>query len=383
MRKVILIRYGEIFLKGANRGFFEKTLVDNIKKSLSGQKFVLTKYSARYIISDFDESLTEYFLDRISCVFGVHSFSLAYEVDTDIDQIEQAAKLISNQNGTFKVNTKRADKKFAMSSYTVSAEIGHRLLVAYPDLSVDLYNPDKEINIDIRENGKTLVFSAIIKAVNGMPVGVSGKGLLMLSGGIDSPVACYMMAKRGMRMRALHFASFPYTSENAKEKVLALAKQLKKYCIDLTVDVVSFTEIQTQIHEKCPENLMITLMRRFMMRIANKMCAKHECKGVITGESLGQVASQTIESITSTNAVAEYPVLRPLIGFDKDEIIDIAKKINTFETSILPYEDCCTVFLPKNPATKPKLETVERAEQLLDIDKLVENALNTTETYHI
>jgi len=383
MRKVILIRYGEIFLKGANRGFFEKTLVDNLKKSLSGQKFILTKYSARYIISDFDESLTEYFLDRISCVFGVHSFSLAYEVDTDIDQIEQAAKLISNKNGTFKVNTKRADKKFFMSSYTVSAEIGHRLLIAYPDLSVDLYNPNKEINIDIRENGKTLVFSAIIKAVNGMPVGVSGKGLLMLSGGIDSPVACYMMAKRGMRMRALHFASFPYTSENAKEKVLTLAKQLKKYCIDLTVDVVSFTEIQTEIHEKCPENLMITLMRRFMMRIANKMCAKNECKAVITGESLGQVASQTIESITSTNALAEYPVLRPLIGFDKDEIIDIAKKINTFETSILPYEDCCTVFLPKNPATKPKLETVERAEKLLDVDKLVENALNTTETYVI
>jgi len=383
MRKVILIRYGEIFLKGAKRGFFEKTLVDNLKKSLSGQKFILTKYSARYIISDFDESLTEYFLDRISCVFGVHSFSLAYEVDTDIDQIEQAAKLISNKNGTFKVNTKRADKKFFMSSYTVSAEIGHRLLIAYPDLSVDLYNPNKEINIDIRENGKTLVFSAIIKAVNGMPVGVSGKGLLMLSGGIDSPVACYMMAKRGMRMRALHFASFPYTSENAKEKVLTLAKQLKKYCIDLTVDVVSFTEIQTEIHEKCPENLMITLMRRFMMRIANKMCAKNECKAVITGESLGQVASQTIESITSTNALAEYPVLRPLIGFDKDEIIDIAKKINTFETSILPYEDCCTVFLPKNPATKPKLETVERAEKLLDVDKLVENALNTTETYVI
>lgn len=383
MKKVIIIRYGEIFLKGANRGYFEKALVDNIKKSLTGEHFILTKYSARYIISDFDETKIDWFLDKISCVFGIHSFSTAYEVDTNIEQIVTAAKLISNKKGTFKVNTKRADKKFSMSSYEVSAEVGHQLLLEYPELSVDLYEPNKEIYVDIRENGKSLVFSSIIKAVNGMPVGVSGKGLLMLSGGIDSPVACYMMAKRGMRIRALHFASFPYTSENAKEKVLTLAKLLKKYCIELTVDVVSFTEIQTQIHEKCPENLMITLMRRFMMRIANKICESHECKAVITGESLGQVASQTMESITSTNAVAQYPVLRPLIGFDKDEIIEIARKINTFETSILPYEDCCTVFLPKNPATKPKLETVERAENLLDVNQLIENALKTIETYYI
>lgn len=383
MKKVIIIRYGEIFLKGANRGYFEKALVDNIKKSLTGEHFILTKYSARYIISDFDEAKIDWFLDKISCVFGIHSFSTAYEVDTNIEQIVTAAKLISNKKGTFKVNTKRADKKFSMSSYEVSAEVGHQLLLEYPELSVDLYEPNKEIYVDIRENGKSLVFSSIIKAVNGMPVGVSGKGLLMLSGGIDSPVACYMMAKRGMRIRALHFASFPYTSENAKQKVLTLAKLLKKYCIELTVDVVSFTEIQTQIHEKCPESLMITLMRRFMMRIANKICESHECKAVITGESLGQVASQTMESITSTNAVAQYPVLRPLIGFDKDEIIEIARKINTFETSILPYEDCCTVFLPKNPATKPKLETVERAENLLDVNQLIENALKTIETYYI
>lgn len=383
MRKVIIIRYGEIFLKGANRSFFEKALITNIKTALRDEKFILTKYSGRYIISDFDETQTESLLDKISCVFGVHSFSTAYEVDTNIEQIIEVAKLISPKQGTFKVNTKRADKKFNMTSYQVSAEVGHHLLCAFPNLSVDLYQPNKEIFIDIRENGKTLVFSSIIKAVNGMPVGVSGKGLLMLSGGIDSPVACYMMAKRGMRIRALHFASFPYTSENAKEKVLSLAKLLKKYCIDLTVDVVSFTEIQTQIHEKCPENLMITLMRRFMMRIANKMCAKHECKAIITGESLGQVASQTLESINTTNAVAEYPVLRPLIGFDKDEIIEIAKRINTFQTSILPYEDCCTIFLPKNPATKPKLETVERAEKLLNIEQLVNNALNSIETYHI
>lgn len=383
MKKVIIIRYGEIFLKGANRGFFENTLINNINKVLEGKKYVLTKYSARYVISDFDESETEWFIDKIACIFGIHSLSLAYEVNTDIDEIAQACKALSNKRGTFKVNTKRADKRFCMNSYEISSEIGYRLLTEFKDLTVDLHNPDQELYVDVRENGKTLVFSSIIKAVNGMPVGVSGKGLLMLSGGIDSPVACFMMAKRGMTLRALHFASYPYTSENAKQKVLTLAKLLKKYCINMTVDVVSFTEIQTQIHEKCPENLMITIMRRFMMRIANRMCDLHDCKAVITGESLGQVASQTMESITSTNSVAKYPVLRPLIGFDKDEIIEIARKINTFDTSILPYEDCCTIFLPKNPATKPKLEVVERVEKALDVDALVENALKNVETYYI
>lgn len=383
MKKVILIRYGEIFLKGANRGFFENTLINNINKVLEGKKYVLTKYSSRYVISDFDESETEWFIDKIACIFGIHSLSLAYEVNTDIDEIAQACKALTSKCGTFKVNTKRADKRFCMNSYEISSEIGYRLLTEFKDLTVDLHNPDQELYVDVRENGKTLVFSSIIKAVNGMPVGVSGKGLLMLSGGIDSPVACFMMAKRGMTLRALHFASYPYTSENAKQKVLTLAKLLKKYCINLTVDVVSFTEIQTQIHEKCPENLMITIMRRFMMRIANRMCDLHDCKAVITGESLGQVASQTMESITSTNSVAKYPVLRPLIGFDKDEIIEIARKINTFDTSILPYEDCCTIFLPKNPATKPKLEVVERAEKALDVDALVEHALKNVETYYI
>lgn len=383
MKKVILIRYGEIFLKGANRGFFENMLINNINKALEGKKYTFTKYSARYIISDFNEDETQWLLDRIGCIFGVHSFSLAYEVNTDIDEIADACKKLSKKSGTFKVNTKRADKRFSMNSYEISSEIGYRLLSEFKELSVDLHNPETELYVDVRENGKTLVFSSIIKAVNGMPVGVSGKGLLMLSGGIDSPVACFMMAKRGMSLRALHFASYPYTSENAKQKVLTLAKLLKKYCLSLTVDVVSFTEIQTQIHEKCPENLMITIMRRFMMRIANRMCDIHNCKAVITGESLGQVASQTMESIASTNSVAEYPVLRPLIGFDKDEIIEIARKINTFQTSILPYEDCCTIFLPKNPATKPKIEVVERAEKALDVETLVEKALKSVETYCI
>jgi thiamine biosynthesis protein ThiI len=213
-----------------------------------------------------------------------------------------------------------------------------------------------------------------------MPIGVSGNGLLLLSGGIDSPVACFMMAKRGMSIRALHFASYPYTSEAAKQKVLSLAKILKKYCLNLTVDIVSFTEIQTQIHQKCPENLLIAIMRRFMMRIANILAEKNNCGAIITGESLGQVASQTLESITCTNDVTQLPIFRPLIGFDKEDIIEVARKIGTFQTSILPYEDCCTIFLPKNPVTKPKVEYVSRAEEALDTETLIYNALQNIET---
>jgi thiamine biosynthesis protein ThiI len=236
------------------------------------------------------------------------------------------------------------------------------------------------MNIDIRESGKTFVFSNVIKGVNGMPVGTGGKGVVMLSGGIDSPVACHMMAKRGMSLRAVHFHSFPFTSLQAKQKVLDLASIVKKYTLDMSVDVVSFTEIQTEIHEKCPEEYMITIMRRFMMRIAERLAQKHGCGAIITGESLGQVASQTLESLTSTNSVATMPVLRPLIGFDKDEIVEISKRIGTFETSILPYEDCCTIFLPKSPVTKPRLSAVEKVESALDVETLVNKALENVET---
>ena len=249
-----------------------------------------------------------------------------------------------------------------------------------PALVVDLFHPQHVVNIDIRENGKTFVYSETIKAVNGMPVGTGGKAVVMLSGGIDSPVAAYMMAKRGMSLRAVHFHSFPYTSLQAKEKVLDLAKLIKKYTLRMTVDVVSFTEIQTAIHEKCPEEYMITIMRRFMMRIAERIARMNGCGAVVTGESLGQVASQTLESITSTNSVANIPVFRPLIGFDKEEIIEIAERIGTFKTSILPYEDCCTIFLPKKPVTKPRLDAVLKVESALDVETLVNNALNNIET---
>lgn len=378
--KVILIRYSEIHLKGNNRGFFENALINNIRHSLADKKYKLVKQSGRYVISEFEESEADSIVETVRNVFGVYSVSLADEVKSDYEEIKKSALAIAPESGTFKVVCNRADKRFPLNSMQLASSIGGDLLENNGKLSVNLHKPQHLVNIDVRENGKTFVFTNSIKGVNGMPVGTGGKGVLLLSGGIDSPVACYMMAKRGMSIRAIHFHSYPFTSLQAKEKVLTLAKILKKYTLHMTVDVVSFTEIQTAIHEKCPEEFMITIMRRFMMRIAERLAKKYGCGAIITGESLGQVASQTLESITSTNAVATLPVLRPLIGFDKDEIIEIAKRIDTFETSILPYEDCCTIFLPKNPVTKPRLDVVKRVESVLDIDALVEQALENVET---
>lgn len=378
--KVVIIRYSEIHLKGNNREFFESALISNIKHVLQDYTYEFARSNARYIIRKFDESQLEQIVDAVKNVFGVHSLSVAEEVDSNVEQIKAAALALAPTSGSFKVNTNRADKKFPIHSMNLSADIGGDILETNPSLTVDLFHPDHVVNIDIRENGKTFVYSEIIKAVNGMPVGTAGKGVVMLSGGIDSPVAAYMMAKRGMTLRAVHFHSFPYTSMQAKQKVLDLAKLVKKYSLRMTVDVVSFTEIQTAIHEKCPEEYMITIMRRFMMRIAEKLARMNGCGAVITGESLGQVASQTLESITSTNSVANIPVFRPLIGFDKDEIIEIAERIGTFKTSILPYEDCCTIFLPKKPVTKPRLDAVLKVESALDVDTLVNNAMQNIET---
>ncbi len=381
--KVIIIRYSEIHLKGNNREFFESALVSNIKSVLKDFRYEFSRSNARYVIRNFDETLTDDIVDAVKNVFGVHSLSIAEEVPSDLNAISQAALKFLPSSGTFKVNTNRADKRFPVHSMDVSAQIGGDLLEANPSLKVDLYNPEHTVFVDIRENGKTFVYGETIKAVNGMPVGTGGKAIVMLSGGIDSPVAAYMMAKRGMTLRAVHFHSFPYTSMQARQKVLDLAKLLKKYTLHMTVDVVSFTEIQTAIHEKCPEEYMITIMRRFMMRIAERIAKMHGAGAVITGESLGQVASQTLESITSTNSVATIPVFRPLIGFDKDEIIEISQKIGTFDMSILPYEDCCTIFLPKRPVTKPRLEHVLRVESVLDVDALVDNAMQNIETVTI
>ena len=275
--KVILIRYSEIHLKGNNRGFFENALINNIRHSLADKKYKLVKQSGRYVISEFEESEADSIVETVRNVFGVYSVSLADEVKSDYEEIKKSALAIAPESGTFKVVCNRADKRFPLNSMQLASSIGGDLLEDNGKLSVDLHKPQHLVNIDVRENGKTFVFTNSIKGVNGMPVGTGGKGVLLLSGGIDSPVACYMMAKRGMSIRAIHFHSYPFTSLQAKEKVLTLAKILKKYTLHMTVDVVSFTEIQTAIHEKCPEEFMITIMRRFMMRIAERLAKKYGC----------------------------------------------------------------------------------------------------------
>ncbi|MEG1527686.1 MAG: tRNA uracil 4-sulfurtransferase ThiI [Clostridia bacterium] len=378
--QVIVIRYSEIHLKGRNRGYFENALVRNIKVALQDFNCQLSRLSTRYIVSGFESTKQEQIVARLKNVFGINSLSVANVTPTNLDDITKACMQVAKSSGTFKIITNRADKTFPLNSMEISCEIGGRLLDANPNISVDIHAPDWSINIDVREGGQTLVYSNTMRCVNGMPVGTSGKGILLLSGGIDSPVAGFMMAKRGMSIRALHFHSYPFTSLQAKEKVYELAKILKEYTINLTIDVVNVAEIQTKIHELCPEEFMITLLRRFMMRIAERLVKQHNAQAIITGESLGQVASQTIEGLTSTSSVTTIPILRPLIGFDKDEIVEIAKKINTFETSIKPFEDCCTAFLPKSPSIHPKLKMVEHFEEALDIETLVNSALTTIET---
>ncbi len=380
MKNAIILRYCEIHLKGKNRGYFEKLLKENVKKSLRGINHTFNVMHSRYLIEDFEDSDYSLITSKIEKIAGIHTYSRCYVVDNVLEEIVKACiVLCSDKIGTFKVETNRADKTFEPNSVQTSAYIGGRLLESNQSLSVDVRNPDFTVYVDIREDGKTFVYTELIHTLSGMPVGSAGKGLLLISGGIDSPVAGYLTAKRGMKLDCLHFHSFPYTGEAAKEKVIELTKMVGEYNGGINLYVVSFTQIQEAIHENCPEEFMITLMRRFMMRIAERLSKKIGSQAIITGESLGQVASQTIESITSSNSVVTMPVLRPLIMFDKNDIIDISRKISTYETSILPYEDCCTVFLPKFPAIKPNLEKVIKAEQKLDVEELIEQAMQNIE----
>ena len=385
MKKVIIVRVCEIFLKGKNRFYFVNLLETNIKKALSGIKFDIVKLQMRYLIENFDEADYDLIVSKLLKVSGIHTLSHALCVNTDVDEIAAAGiALCGGKSGTFKVETNRADKTFKMHSVELSAEVGGRILEAYPaKFKVDVKKPSFMVHIDIRENGETLVYTDVTKGVGGMPVGSSGKGFLMLSGGIDSPVAGYMMCKRGMKLSAVHFHSYPYTGEAAKEKVITLGKKLSEYSSGMTLYVVKFTHIQEEIHQKCSEEFMITMMRRFMMRITERLAAAHGGQAIITGESLGQVASQTTESITSSNSVVTMPVFRPLIAFDKLETIEIANKIDTYETSILPYEDCCTVFLPKFPVIKPRMDKVLKEESKLNVEELVESALKDVEVVEL
>lgn len=384
MEKVILIRYGEIFLKGKNFGYFEKLLKENIEDKLKDFDCELVLMNKRLYVRDYEERQEKKIVSALSTVFGLISVSPAVMLETSEEAIEDYVSTIRLKEKTFRVTLNRADKRFPYTSIEYSAKLGGIVLKNNSGLRVDLHTPETEVSVDIRENGKTFVFFSTVPCVGGMPVGSSGTGMLLLSGGIDSPVAGYMMAKRGMKISALHFHSYPYTSELAKEKVINLAKIIKKYTGSFKLYVCSFTKIQEEIHKKCNSEFMITIMRRIMYRIAERLSESKGIQSIITGENLGQVASQTVESMTVTNDVVKnIPIFRPLIAFDKGEITEIARKIDTFETSILPYEDCCTVFLPKHPIIKPKKSQCEKEESKLDIESLISEAIEGIEVVEI
>lgn len=381
----ILIRYGEIFLKGNNRGYFESALAKNIRTALENFTFKFVRAQNRFLLEDYDEAYETDIIDKLTKIFGIHSVSVAVKVKSTEEELEKAAVLMmKDKSGTFRVTVNRADKKIQKSSMELAAQLGGAVLESNPNLTVNLHVFDTDLYVDIRENGLSYLFTDKIMGAGGMPVGTAGAGMVLLSGGIDSPVAAYMMAKRGLKLHAIHFHSAPYTSEMAKQKVVDLAGIVKNYSGPIVLHVIPFTDVQLKIHEKCPAELMITIMRRFMMRIAERIAKANSCGALITGESLGQVASQTMESITVTNGVIEdLPVFRPLIGMDKTEIMDIARNIDTYDTSILPYEDCCTVFLPKNPVIRPKLETVLKAEAKLDVETLIAACIENQEIINV
>lgn len=385
MDKVIILRYSEIHLKGRNRAFFENILKRNIIEKLRGIPCTTEFGYGRYVISDYDDSCERKITEKLTEVFGLHSLSRAFRTSSDIDDIAEAAKKVSQRSGSFRVTVNRADKTLPYTSVTLASEIGARLLDAYPELEVDLHEPDFTVYVDVRNKQTAYVYGSSIPCAGGMPVGTAGKGLSLLSGGIDSPVSTYMMAKRGLKLTELHFWSYPYTSLEAKEKVIELAHILRKFTGDTELIVVPFTQVQEAIHKYAEPNYMITLVRRSMMRIAERIAEKLGLGCIINGEDLGQVASQTLESITVTNSVIRnLPVFRPLIGFDKEEIIAVSKKIGTYDTSIKPFEDCCTVFLPESPATKPTIRRSEASEKKIpDYEKLLSDAIENAEIIKI
>lgn len=382
MNKLVLVKSApEIFLKGLNRNKFEKKLKDNITSKLSGIQHSIVIDQGRWFIKSDD---LEQVVERTRKVFGVKEVCIVTEVEIDFDKIKEEAlnKLKESNAKTFKVATNRANKKFLMNSMEVSREVGSYILGNVEDITVDIHNPECLLNIEIRE-AHAYVFTSKdkIKGAGGLPYGMNGKTLLMLSGGIDSPVAGYMMAKRGVELNCVYYHSHPYTSERAKDKVKELAKILAGYTEKINLYVVPFTDIQMQIIEKCREDELTIIMRRFMMRVACKVADVKGIHSVATGESIGQVASQTMEGLVVSDDVSDRPVFRPLIAMDKEDIISVAEKIGTYETSILPYEDCCTIFVPKHPKTKPRLDEIIKSESVLEIDGLVDKAVEDMELF--
>lgn len=387
MFTAFLIKYAEIAIKGKNRYLFEDALIHQMKIALKRceGKFLITKTQGRIFVEaegEFDYGET---VDALQHVFGIVGICpMIYVEDEGFEKLCETVvnyvdQVYPDKNKTFKVHCRRARKNYPKESMEINADLGEVLLNAYPELRVDVHEPEILLNVEIRE--KIYIYSEIIPGPGGMPVGTGGKAMLLLSGGIDSPVAGYMIAKRGVKIDAVYFHAPPYTSERAKQKVVDLAKIVSRYTGPIYLHVINFTDIQLYIYEKCPHEELTIIMRRYMMRIAEHIAKETGCLGLITGESLGQVASQTMGSLAATNEVCELPVYRPLIGFDKEEIVVVSKKIDTFETSILPFEDCCTIFVAKHPVTKPNLNIIRKHEHNLDekIEELVKTALETDE----
>ena len=379
-QEVILIKNGELALKGLNRGTFEDVLIKNLRWRLKplGAFTFRKAQSTIYIEPQHDDPDWDEVSERVAKVFGISAFSRAQVVEKDVTAIQEAAATYLakplRRAKTFKVEAKRADKKFPLTSPQLCAQVGEYLLEQFPNLTVDVHHPEVTVWVEIRDFA-AYVHGPQLPGAGGMPVGTGGRAAVLLSGGIDSPVAAYMMAKRGIELMAVHFASPPYTSERAEMKVKTLLELVGEYAGHTTIGIVPFTRIQEEIGKHCPEELFTLVMRRFMMRIASRLAEQNDCGALITGESVGQVASQTIGALQCTDAVATLPVFRPVIGMDKEEIIAVARKIGTFETSIQPYEDCCTVFTPRHPRTRPKAEELELAEQKLPMEELINEAV--------
>ena len=390
MFKTFLIKYGEIAIKGKNRHLFEDALVRQIRHALKkcDGEFSVYKEQGRIYVDcegmyDYEETV-----GHLQHVFGIVGICPVMQVeDHGIEELgDSVIEFLTNvydiDAQTFKVNTRRANKQYPIESMEVNAILGGRILDAFPNMKVDVHHPEILIHVELRESGKIFIYSKIIPGPGGMPVGTNGKAMLLLSGGIDSPVAGYMICKRGVKLDATYFHAPPYTSERAKQKVIDLAKKLTPYAGPINLHIVNFTDIQLYIYDKCPHDELTIIMRRYMMRIAEHFANETKSLALVTGESIGQVASQTMQSLAATNEVCSMPVFRPLIGFDKQEIIDVAEKIDTYETSILPFEDCCTIFVAKHPVTKPNLHIIQASEKKLSekIDELVKTAIEMTET---
>lgn len=383
MKEIILCKYGEIALKGLNKRNFEDVLMKNIKRRLNSiGKFHYTRAQSTIYIEPLDENIDmDGVISKLKKIFGIAKISRSYECEKSLEGINKVAvpaledELLSAK--TFKVETKRADKTFHLKSPEISMEVGGMILDAYPHLEVDVHNPDVTVLVEIRENN-AYVSAGKIDGAGGIPIGTSGRAMLLLSGGIDSPVAGYMISKRGVVLDAVHFEAPPYTSERAKLKVMKLAERMAEYTGRIKFHCVPFTKIQEELKNNCPEDLFTIIMRRLMMEISDRICERDGIQCLVTGESIGQVASQTMYAMVCTDAVADRPVFRPLIGMDKSEIIAISRKIETFDISIEPYEDCCTVFTPKHPKTKPDIKEVEEGQAMFDFEPLIAEAIENT-----